>query len=138
MKKVLALLLTAGMILSFTACGKESEQTKEKKKTESATQSEQTVTDTGFEGNWKATDSDESIRIYDLTDKGFKCEFNHMEEGQIENFNYEMEFDNDEKTVASEKGSIDDNGGWEYSFKLEGGMIKVSWQGNEQYYTRVG
>lgn len=137
MKKVLALLLTAGTILSFVSCGKEPEQTKEKKKTESSTQSEQTV-DQGWEGSWKATDSDENFKIYDLTDKGFKCEFYHVEEGQIEKFDYEMEFDDDNKTVASEKGSADDNGGWEYTFTMDGGKIKVTWQNSDQYYTRVG
>ncbi len=137
MKKVLALLLTAGIIMSFASCGKEPEQTKEKKKTESSTQSEQTV-DQGWEGSWKATDSDENFKIYDLTDKGFKCEFYHVEEGQIEKFDYEMEFDDDNKTVASEKGSADDNGGWEYIFTMDGGKIKVTWQNSDQYYTRVG
>lgn len=137
MKKVLALLLTAGMILSFASCAKEPEQTKEKKKTESSTQSEQTV-EQGWEGSWKATDSDENFKIYDLTDKGFKCEFYHVEEGQIEKFDYEMEFDDDNKTVASEKGSADDNGGWEYTFTMDGGKIKVTWQNSDQYYTRVG
>ena len=48
-----------------------------------------------------------------------------------------MEFDNADKTVASEKGSIDDNGGWEYTFYMGDGAITVTWQQSSQIYTRV-
>ena len=64
-------------------------------------------------------------------------EFYHFEEGLLEKFDYEMEFDNADKTVASEKGSIDDNGGWEYTFYMGDGAITVTWQQSSQVYTRV-
>ena len=48
-----------------------------------------------------------------------------------------MEFDNAEKTVASEKGTTEDNGGWEYIFAFGGDTITVNWQGNAQLYKRV-
>ena len=64
-------------------------------------------------------------------------EFYHFEEGLLEKFDYEMEFDNADKTVASEKGSVDDNGGWEYTFYLGGDTITVTWQQSTQVYTRV-
>ena len=137
MKKLLATLLAAGMVLAMTSCGKEPETTKE----EPQTQPDVTVTETqvsqGWEGSYEAADSEEHFRIYDVTDNGFKVEFYHYEEDRIERFDYEFEYDNAEKTMASEIGSADDKGGWEYRFAFGGDSITVSWQSNVMLYKRV-
>ena len=137
MKKLLATILAAGMAMSLAACGKEPEKGKE----DPSDQPVVTVTETeaarGWEGEYHANDTEEHFRIYDLTDTGFKVEFYHFEEGLLEKFEYDMEFDNDEKTMASEKGSADDNGGWEYRFAFNGDSITVSWQENVQVYMRA-
>ena len=137
MKKLLATILAAGMAVSLASCGKEPEKGKE----DPSDQPVVTVTETeaarGWEGEYQANDTEEHFRIYDLTDTGFKVEFYHFEEGLLEKFEYDMEFDNDEKTMASEKGSADDNGGWEYRFAFNGDSITVSWQENVQVYMRA-
>ena len=138
MKRLLATVLLAGVVLSLAACGsKEPEQSKE----ESATVTTAVVTEAkqnqGWEGNYQAYDTEEHFKIYDVTEKGFKVEFYHFEEGLLEKFDYEMEFDNEEKTMASEAGSADDNGGWEYRFAFGGDNITVSWQENIQVYRRA-
>lgn len=136
MKKVLAILLTAGLGLSLAACGKEPEPVIEKT-TEDTTV---TVTETkpqGWEGSYQSSDTEEHFTIYDVTDKGFKVEFYHYEEGLLEKFDYDMEYDNEDRTLASQIGSADDNGGWEYCFAFGGSRITVTWQGNMDTYNRV-
>lgn len=136
MKKLIASILTAGLALSLMACGAKSEKNKNHKG-EVIVSEVQTEPSHGLDGEYKATDTEEYFKIYDLTDSGFKVEFYHFEEGLLEKFDYEMEFDNAEKTIASEKGSVDDNGGWEYAFAISGDTIKVTWQQNEQLYKRA-
>ena len=125
------------MVLAMTSCGKEPETTKE----EPQTQPDVTVTETqkelGWEGSYQATDTEEHFRIYDVTDTGFKVEFYHYGEASIHKFDYDMEFDNEKKDIASEIGNADDYSGWEYSFTLSGDLIIVSWKQYEQVYTRV-
>lgn len=136
MKKLIASILTAGLALSLMACGAKSDKNKNHKG-EVIVSEVQTEPSHGLDGEYKATDTEEYFKIYDLTDSGFKVEFYHFEEGLLEKFDYEMEFDNAEKTIASEKGSVDDNGGWEYTFAISGDTIKVTWQQNEQLYKRA-
>ena len=138
MKRVLATILTAGMILSLASCGsKEPEESKGKTAAEPAAVVTEAQSKQGWEGNYQSSDTEEHFKIYDVTDTGFKVEFYHFEEGLIEKFDYDMEFDNAEKTVASEKGTTEDNGGWEYIFAFGGDTITVNWQGNAQLYKRV-
>ena len=141
MRKILATILAAGMVLSLASCGKEPEQSGENNVsgsilTEQSGES-QPSQQQSLEGEYKSNDTEEHFKIYNLTDTGFLVEFYHFEEGLLEKFDYEMEFDNAEKTVASEKGSIDDNGGWEYTFYMGDGAITVTWQQSSQVYTRV-
>ena len=58
------------------------------------------------------------------------------EEGQIEEFIYKMEFDNPEKTVASEIGTAQDHGGWEYTFTFNGDTILVQSKLPDQIFKR--
>lgn len=141
MRKILATILAAGMVLSLASCGKEPEQSGENNVsgsilTEQSGES-QPSQQQSLEGEYKSNDTEEHFKIYNLTDTGFLVEFYHFEEGLLEKFDYEMEFDNADKTVASEKGSIDDNGGWEYTFYMGDGAITVTWQQSSQVYTRV-
>ena len=143
MRKILATILAAGMVLSLASCGKEPEKGVENNVGNSV--SIMTDRNAGpepsqqqsLEGEYKSNDTEEHFKIYNLTDTGFLVEFYHFEEGLLEKFDYEMEFDNADKTVASEKGSIDDNGGWEYTFYMGDGAITVTWQQSAQEYTRV-
>jgi len=143
MRKILATILAAGMVLSLASCGKEPEQSVQNDVSVSGSiLTEQSVESQpsqqqSLEGEYKSNDTEEHFKIYNLTDTGFLVEFYHFEEGLLEKFDYEMEFDNADKTVASEKGSIDDNGGWEYTFYMGDGAITVTWQQNSQIYTRV-
>ena len=141
MRKILATILAAGMVLSLASCGKEPEQSGENNVsgsilTEQSGES-QPSQQQSLEGEYKSNDTEEHFKIYNLTDTGFMVEFYHFEEGLLEKFDYEMEFDNADKTVASEKGSVDDNGGWEYTFYMGDGAITVTWQQSSQVYTRV-
>ena len=141
MRKILATILAAGMVLSLASCGKEPEQSgginaSGSILTEQSGES-QPSQQQSLEGEYKSNDTEEHFKIYNLTDTGFLVEFYHFEEGLLEKFDYEMEFDNADKTVASEKGSIDDNGGWEYTFYMGDGAITVTWQQSSQVYTRV-
>lgn len=141
MRKILATILAAGMVLSLASCGQEPEQSGEINAsgsilTEQSGES-QPSQQQSLEGEYKSNDTEEHFKIYNLTDTGFLVEFYHFEEGLLEKFDYEMEFDNADKTVASEKGSIDDNGGWEYTFYMGDGAITVTWQQSSQVYTRV-
>lgn len=141
MRKILATILAAGMVLSLASCGKEPEQSGKNNASGSILTEQsgepQPSQQQGLEGEYKSNDTEEHFKIYNLTDTGFLVEFYHFEEGLLEKFDYEMEFDNADKTVASEKGSIDDNGGWEYTFYMGDGAITVTWQQSSQVYTRV-
>ena len=139
MKRLLATLLAAGMVLSLAACGKEPEQQHTEKAGEESlpTQEVSASVSYGPEGEYKSNDTEEHFKIYNLTDTGFMVEFYHFEEGLLEKFDYEMEFDNAEKTVASEKGSVDDNGGWEYTFYLGGDTFFFNDTATTEIYTRV-
>ena len=136
MKKILAILLAAGMIMSLAACGKEPEPVIEKT-TEDTTVTTTETKPQGWEGSYQSSDTEEHFTIYDVTDKGFKVEFYHYEEGLLEKFDYDMEYDNEDRTLASQIGSADDNGGWEYCFAFGGPRITVTWQGNMQTYNRT-
>ena len=138
MKRLLATILLAGMVLSLASCGsKEPEESKKEIAAEPTAVVTEAQKNQGWEGSYQTSDTEEHFTIYDVTDTGFKVEFYHLEEGLIEKFDYEMEFDNAEKTVASEKGTTEDNGGWEYIFAFGGDTITVNWQGNAQLYKRV-
>lgn len=125
------------MLFSLAACNKEPEKSEKTGKSTEASITSTEKASWNWEGEWKATDTEEHFRIYDITDKGFKCEYYHFEEGQLEKFDYVMEFDNEDRTVASESGSIDDNGGWEYAFAADGDNIRVTWQNNSQIYKKA-
>ena len=86
-------------------------------------------------GQWQADDTDEHFEIYDVTNDGFKMVFYHFEEGQIEEFNYVLEFDDPEKMTASEIGT--DHSGWEYSFSFNGNSKLVRSKHPDQTYNRV-
>ena len=123
------------MALSIASCGKEPEKTEETTAVPTTTAAE--TKPQGWEGSYQADDTEEHFTIYDVTDKGFKVEFYHFEEGLIERFEYDMEYDDDTKALASQVGTADDNGGWEYCFAFGGDTITVNWQGNSQLYNRV-
>lgn len=152
MRKIIAASLTAVMLFAMTACSKEPKQTTEAPTattaaataaTEAETEAAETTLDDvyyappAWEGYWKATDSDENFEISGVTDDGFKMVYFHYEEGTIEQFNYDIEFDNPEKTIASEIGSANDHGGWEYTFNFQGDTILVQFKTQEQVYTRA-
>ena len=136
MKRLLATLLASGMALSIASCGnKDSEPVIEK--TEDTTVTTAETKPQGWEGSYQSAQTEEHFTIYDVTDKGFKVEFYHFEEGLLEKFDYDMEYDNADRTLASQVGSADDNGGWEYCFAFGGSRITVTWQGNMYTYNRV-
>ena len=145
MKKLLATVLAACVVMSLAACGKEPEQSNKIQDNGQAVQGsgqdaqvlEAQQVSRGWEGEYLSNDTEEHFKIFNVTDTGFMVEFYHFEEGLLEKFDYEMEFDNAEKTVASEKGTLDDNGGWEYSFAFSGDTITVTWQQYSQAYTRM-
>ncbi|MBR3141606.1 MAG: hypothetical protein IKF09_00490 [Clostridiales bacterium] len=153
MKKTIALMITAAMLFALASCGKKPEQTTEAPTAATAaaetpatdamlTEASETTEETVFyetpawEGKWQAADTDEHFEIYDVTDDGFKMVFYHFEEGQIEEFKYTIEFDNPEKTIASELGSAD-GGRWEYTFNFKGDSILVQSKHPDQIYNRV-
>lgn len=148
MKRLIALTLIAGALFTCAACegntaqsiaASEAETTSAEVTavTENETEAAASIATNGnWEGRWEA-ETGEYFEIYDVTETSFKCRFFHYEEGQIEQFDYDMEFDNDTRTVASETGSADDHGGWEYAFALEGYTITVTWQENEQKYAKT-
>ena len=152
MKRLTAATLTAAMLIALTACSKEPEQTTEAPVIAAATtaaettetsETPETTVETAYfappawEGNWQATDTEEHFEITTVTDDGIKVVFYHFEEGQIEQFKYDMEYDNPEKTIASEIGSANDHGGWEYTFNFKGDSIVVQSKFPDQTYARV-
>ena len=87
-------------------------------------------------GLWTST-SGESLDIYDVSDTGLSLTFHKFSEiGNPMDVAYEMEFDNAEKTIASEIGGPDDHGGWEYTFVLGDGTITVQSRYPDQVFTR--
>ena len=154
MKKILAATLTASLLLMATSCGSKPQETSETTaattvvvETEtSATEEsvETTVEETtapveipAWEGAWQATDTEEHFEISNVTADGFKVVFWHYEEGQIEEFIYKMEFDNEDRTIASEIGTGKDHGGWEYTFNLNGDTILVQSKLPNQTFQRA-
>lgn len=154
MKKILAATLTASLLLMATSCGSKPQETSETTaattvvvETEtSATEEsvETTVEETtapveipAWEGAWQATDTEEHFEISNVTADGFKVVFWHYEEGQIEEFIYKMEFDNEDRTIASEIGTGKDHGGWEYTFNLNGDTILVQSKLPDQAFQRT-
>ena len=116
-KRLIATILAAVMVLPLASCSKEEDQATEAP----ATVTEAPVTESGketWEGKWKSSDTEEYMEIYEVSETGLKVHFYHEEEGDIALFDYEMEFDDEEKTVASQPGDADANGGWEYTFVL--------------------
>ena len=153
MKRLIAATLTAALLLMATSCGSKPQETSETTlatvvvETEtSATEesSETTVEETtapveipAWEGSWQATDTEEHFEISNVTAEGFKVVFWHYEEGQIEEFIYKMEFDNEERTIASEIGTGKDHGGWEYTFNFNGDSILVQSKLPDQTFQRA-
>ena len=77
------------------------------------------------------------MEIYEVSETGLKVHFYHEEEGDIALFDYEMEFDDEEKTVASQPGDADANGGWEYTFILGSGQMTVKDKHSDHIYYRA-
>lgn len=154
MKKAIAASLTVSLLLMATSCGNKTQETSE---TTSATTvvvetetsvteapTEPTVEETtapveipAWEGSWQATDTEEHFEISNATADGFKVVFWHYEEGQIEEFIYKMEFDNEDRTIASEIGTGKDHGGWEYTFNFNGDTILVLSKLPDQTFQRA-
>ena len=149
MKRLIVISLTAAMLFALTAC--RNEPLPATVETQTIATTEATTADTvsettqetayfappAWEGNWQAVDTEEHFEISAVTDNGFKVVFFHFEEGQIEQFTYEVEYDNAEKTTASEIGSASDHGGWEYAFDFKGDSIVVRSKHPDQTYKRA-
>lgn len=148
MKRLIAISLTAAMLFALTACKDEPLPTTVETQTLATTEvvTSETVVETtqetayfappAWEGKWQALDTEEHFEISQVTDNGFKVVFFHFEEGQIEQFTYDVEYDNAEKTIASEIGSASNHGGWEYAFELNGDSIVVRSKHPDQTYKR--
>lgn len=135
-KRLIATILAAVMVLPLASCSKEEDQATEAP----ATVTEAPVTEAGketWEGKWKSSDTEEYMEIYEVSETGLKVHFYHEEEGDIALFDYEMEFDDEEKTVASQPGDADANGGWEYTFVLGKGQLTVKSKHPDQIYYRA-
>ena len=77
-------------------------------------------------GTWRSSSSDSRLEITDISDAGLTLVFHKTSEaGNPMDVDYQLEFDNPEKTVASEIGGAEDHGGWEYTFVLGEGVITV-------------
>ena len=152
MKRLIAATLTAVMLFALSSCSKEPEETTEAPATTAATTAATEATEAesiettkddvyhappAWEGYWQAEDTEENFEISGVTDEGFKMVFFHYEEGTIEQFQYDLEYDNSEKTIASEIGSANDHGGWEYTFNFQGDTVLVQFKGLEQVYKRA-
>ena len=155
MKKIIAATLTAALLLTAASCGSKPQETSEitaattvvvetetsATEATSETTAEETTTAPveipAWEGSWQATDTEEHFEISNVTADGFKVVFWHYEEGQIEEFIYKMEFDNEDRTIASEIGTGKDHGGWEYTFNLNGDTILVQSKLPDQTFLRT-
>ena len=88
----------------------------------------------GWLGTWKA-DNGESLDITDVTENGLILVFHKFsEQGNMMDSDYVMEFDNDKKTIASEIGSPEERGLWEYTFILSDDHITVK---SRSYYDQL-
>lgn len=140
-KRITATLLATALLLSLASCSNEPQKTSETETvptTEVTTiLTEQAAEPESWLGKWEADDTEEYMEIHDVTAKGFSVDFYHFEEGLLEKFNYDMEFDDSANKVASQIGSADDNGGWEYTFILGDGYITVQSKLPEQKYIKA-
>ena len=94
----------------------------------------QDVNTSAWLGIWKA-ESGESLEIYGETDNGLTLIFHKFsEQGNMMNIDYEMEFDNDNKTQVSEIGGPESHGGWEYILVLSDNYITVKSRYPDQLY----
>ena len=127
------------LLLSLAACGTQTSPTSATEAPSETTAEETTapVEIPAWEGSWQATDTEEHFEISSVTADGFKVVFWHYEEGQIEEFIYKMEFDNEDRTIASEIGTGKDHGGWEYTFNLNGDTILVQSKLPDQTFLRT-
>ena len=95
------------------------------KKSNDNSSNSDSVSDSVWIGTWTAS-TGESLEITSVSSNGVSLVFNKLsEQGNMMNVDYEMEFDNSEKTIASEIGSKEDHGGWKYTFVLKDGYIIV-------------
>ena len=140
-KRIIATVLAAAVLTTLASCSNEPQSTTAEETgrvTETTTaQTEQAAEPEYWLGKWEADDTEEYMEIHDVTAVGFSVDFYHFEEGLLEKFNYDMEFDDSSKTVASQIGSADDNGGWEYTFILGDGSITVQSKLPEQKYIKA-
>ena len=90
MKRLLAAILAAGLGLSLAACGKDPEPVVEKNTEDTIVVATSETKPQGWEGTYQSANTEEHFTIYDVTDKGFKVEFYHFEEGLLEKFDYDM------------------------------------------------
>ncbi len=135
-KKLIATLLAAGIVLSVASCNKEEEQTTEAPAVITETEVNGPEKET-WEGKWEDPETGEHMEIYELSAAGFKVHFYHEMEGNIELYEYDMEFDNAEQTIASQTGDADSNGGWEYTFILGSGQMTVKDKHSDHIYYRA-
>lgn len=135
-KKLIATLLAAGIVLSVASCSKEEEQTTEAPAVITETKVNEPEKET-WEGKWEDPETGEHMEIYELSAAGFKVHFYHEMEGNIELYEYDMEFDNAEQTIASQTGDADSNGGWEYTFILGSGQMTVKDKHSDHIYYRA-
>ena len=135
-KKLIATLLAAGIVLSVASCSKEEEQTTEAPAVITETEVNESEKET-WEGKWEDPETGEHMEIYELSAAGFKVHFYHEREGNIELYEYDMEFDNAEQTIASQTGDADSNGGWEYTFILGSGQMTVKDKHSDHIYYRA-
>ena len=147
MRRITAISLTAVMLFAFTSCSKEPEQTAAP--TTAATTAAPVVTEVSettagdiyyetpdWEGYWQFVDTEEHFEISQVTDTGLKVVYYHFEEGLLEQFTYDMEFDDPAKTIASEIGPASSHGGWEYAFNFKGDSIIVQSKFPDQTFNR--
>ena len=92
------------------------------------------ASDSGWLGTWENAGG-ESLEITEVFDTGLTLIFHKLtQQGEKIGVDYQMEFDNADKTVASEIGGAEDHGGWEYTFTLGDGFITVSSRYPDQIY----
>ena len=86
-------------------------------------------------GTWVA-DTGETFTIYSVSDSGLKLTWTKILEQGWGTYDYELEFDNAEKTVASE---IREPGQllWEYTFTLGDGYITVESRYPDRIYYKA-
>jgi len=100
-------------------------------------ETEASETVTGWIGTWTA-DTGEYLEIYEETDIGISLHFSKIVESSTMIVDYELEFDNEDRTIASEIGDVAAMSGWEYVFTLEDGQITVQSRYPDQVFVREG